>query len=713
MINQSDTLVGQVLGGKYKIIKRLGRGGMAEVYLAHQENLDRQVAIKLMHAFLLSDEDFLNRFKREAKAMAALNHRHIVSVYDFDTYGQDSYYLVMEYINGGTLKARLEQLAAAGERMPLERVVKLTTQMAEALAYAHKRGMVHRDIKPGNIMLDEETGKAILTDFGIVKMLGGQTVAHTMTGALIGTPAYMSPEQALGKPGDARADIYSLGILLFQMTTGKLPFAADTPLAVVMKHVNDPTPLPVNINPDTPPGLQAVIIKAMAKQPEERYQSAAEMAAALRAIDLLDLSTPAMLPPVAESDAVPIDATTVESIAGMETEIVPAGTATQVVATPAETEAVTPTTTASPIPAAASSGRPLWFYGLIVLLLLLTGGGMGAALGLFGGSGENGDDSQAALVAAETNTPTITITTTATETVVPQETPDVVGSAVAAVRLTEEAQPTGTPTLTPTQTPTYTPTPDRTLDFLGSCVDGIELVNHFTYNSPNFRAAWAGENFAMNWVLRNSGTCPWPDDTRWTYISGETFGYDDEGLLLGETVNAGDEIELRIDLNAPATPRQYESVWQLIDADDNPVSDPITYTVSIQVRATATPTRTPTPAVTATSTPSAPVAELNYLFEVLPGSCQYQVNDWRCQVRITPYGGGGGPYTVLVFDLPGGQATEFRGSGPFNYFPGARRCAAFNSNVRVIDDSQTPALLMDRHLYVDPNLHFAGGCTLP
>jgi eukaryotic-like serine/threonine-protein kinase len=718
MKSNSDTLIGHVLDGKYRIIKRLGRGGMAEVYLAEQESLGRPVAIKLMHAFLLADEDFLNRFKREARAMAALNHPHIASVYDFDTYGQDSYYLVMEYIDGGTLKAELEQLAANDEHMPLERVVELTTQLADALAYAHGRGMVHRDIKPGNIMLDEETGKAILTDFGIVKMLGGQTAAYTMTGALIGTPAYMSPEQALGKPGDARVDIYSLGVLLFQMITGELPFAADTPLAVVMKHVNDPAPMPVDFNPDVSPDLQEVVLKALAKAPEERFQSAAEMATALRAVDLASRQETAVLPitiPPPTVSPAPLGETQTAASAELTRAIMPAAEAAAedaAVASAALSQAAAPPAPAfaqTPV-APVSTSRPIWLYGLgLLLLLLLIGGGVGATLGWFGGAGADGEELlPVALPVDEDNSASATPTPgqTAAETAV---SPEILAEAagIATPQPTEET--TSTPTLTPTATPTLTPTPDRTAEFLATCTHEAELVNHYTYNSPNFRAAWAGENFAMNWVLGNSGTCPWPADGRWVYLSGEQFSYEDEGLILGEIVAAGAEIELRTDFRAPAVPRQYQSVWQLVDGDEIAISEPITYSVSVQERVTPTPTPTATPP--ASPTPEQEVEELNYLFQVL--SCEYITIDWRCHVRLTPFGGGGGPYTVLVFDQPGGQATEFRDGGPYNYFAIARRCAAFNANVRVIDDSQTPALTMDRHLYLDPNNYFAGGCVLP
>jgi serine/threonine-protein kinase len=304
----SDTLTGKKIG-KYIIKEKLGSGGMAEVYKGYQENLDRFVAIKLMHAFLVADQDFLNRFQREARAMASLNHPNIVGVYDFDVYGENSYYLVMEYVRGGTLKERLEALTRQGERMPLADVVKMIAEIADALAYAHRREMVHRDIKPANIMLNEDTGRAVLTDFGIVKLIGSQSMAFTATGALIGTPAYMSPEQALGKSGDHRVDIYSLGVMLFQMVTGSLPFDADTPLAVVMQHVNTPTPYPDSIIPDIPWGLQEIILKAMAKSPGDRFESAGELAAALRAVDLSGtVSKPAAAlppPPIAREHPTP------------------------------------------------------------------------------------------------------------------------------------------------------------------------------------------------------------------------------------------------------------------------------------------------------------------------------------------------------------------------------------------------------------------------
>jgi len=264
--------------GKYRLTERLGRGGMAEVYRAYQPSLEREVAIKVMHGYLAEDEDFVGRFKREAKAVATLRHPHIVQVYDFDI-EDDTYYMVMEYIGGETLKPRLRRLGAEGKRMPLEEVVRIFCALCDALDYAHAQGRVHRDIKPANIMFDGE--RLVLTDFGIASIVGG--TRYTATGAMVGTPAYMSPEQGQGEPGDVRSDVYSLGVILFEMVTGQVPYDADTPLAIVLKHLNEPLPLPRQVSADVPPAMERVILKALAKSPGDRYQSAGALAEALEA----------------------------------------------------------------------------------------------------------------------------------------------------------------------------------------------------------------------------------------------------------------------------------------------------------------------------------------------------------------------------------------------------------------------------------------------
>ncbi len=676
----SDTLTGKTIG-KYNILEKIGRGGMAVVYKGYQANLERHVAIKLMHSHLVAEQDFLHRFQREAKAMAAMSHPNIVGVYDFDFFGDNKYYLVMEYIGGGTLKEKLEALAEANEKLPLEEAVRIAREVSEALAYAHGRNMIHRDIKPANIMMDAETNRAILTDFGIVKLVGGQTMSQTATGALIGTPAYMSPEQAMGKKGDERADIYSVGVLLFQMVTGQLPFEADTPLAVVMKHVSEPTPLPVEFFPEIPEGLQAIIIKAMAKDPEERYQTAAQLAAALRQVNLDGAHAAASPGPV---PAPPAQAH--ETAAGEQTA--PAQTVNAAAAAATSATAVAP------------KKRSPWLYvGLVVILAAIAGGI------IFGLNGVNTAPTPTvpAVVVAPTVAPSETPTEEPEATAVPGSTPDVVASAIAAISLTEAANPTETAVPTNTATPTKTPTPDATLAFISTCTTDVELVVAYSYTSQNSSAAPIGVTFPMHWILKNSGSCPWPAGLEWVFVEGADLA-DDEAVLIEEDVLADEEITLTTDFTAPTAPGNYEAVWQLIDADGDLFGPPISFSVTVYTPATATPalpTSTPVPA--ANDTPEA-ISELNYAFEVQ--TCEYVGSDWRCRVRLTPYGGGGGPYTMFIFLNP---IVELRGAFYYDYYVQARRCAAWNTEIKVIDEATT--LEMSRNLYVDPDLYIAGGCT--
>jgi len=268
-------MIGRTLG-QYTIVEKLGQGGMAEVFKAYQPALDRYVAIKILHSMVAMDEQFLARFQHEARAVAKLRHGNIVQVYDFGS-EDNVYYMVMEFIDGQTLKARLRELKDAGQTMSLDETRRIIQAVASALDYAHKRGMVHRDVKPANILLTSE-GEAVLSDFGIARMVEG--TRFTMTG-VVGTPDYMSPEQGQGLEIDHRSDIYSLGVVLYEMLTGQTPFTADTPLAVIFKHVQDPLPLPRAINPDIPEAVERVILKALAKRPEDRFQSTEQMAKAL------------------------------------------------------------------------------------------------------------------------------------------------------------------------------------------------------------------------------------------------------------------------------------------------------------------------------------------------------------------------------------------------------------------------------------------------
>ncbi|MCL4298894.1 MAG: serine/threonine protein kinase [Anaerolineae bacterium] len=270
----SDNLIGKNIG-QYQIVEQIGQGGMATVYRAYQPSIHRNVAIKILPSQYAQDPSFVKRFEQEAKAIAALEHPHILPVYDFGTQ-EGLTYMVMRYIKGGTLSNLM------GQNLSYDRVVSLIGDVARALDYAHKQGVVHRDIKPSNILIDDN-GEPLLTDFGIAKMMAGSGATQlTGAGSVLGTPAYMSPEQAQGVKIDGRTDVYSLGVILYELLTGQQPYRAETPVAIVLKHVSEPLTPPRAINPNIPDPLEQVVVKAMAKEPEQRYQTAGEMQRALQ-----------------------------------------------------------------------------------------------------------------------------------------------------------------------------------------------------------------------------------------------------------------------------------------------------------------------------------------------------------------------------------------------------------------------------------------------
>ena len=263
----SDGPSRRVLAGRYVLRGLLGQGGMADVELAYDEVLDRQVAVKLLHQRYTDDPAFLERFKREARAAASLNHANMVAVYD--TGEQDARpYIVMEYVAGRSLRDLLRR-----EGVLPQRAAEIASDAALGLDYAHERGLVHRDIKPANIMLSEE-GQVKVTDFGIARAAGADTV--TQTAAVFGTAAYISPEQAQGEDVDRRTDVYSLGVVLYEMLTGRQPFTADSAVALAYKHVSEPPVPPTQINDEISPALESVVLRAMAKNPDNRYQTARE-----------------------------------------------------------------------------------------------------------------------------------------------------------------------------------------------------------------------------------------------------------------------------------------------------------------------------------------------------------------------------------------------------------------------------------------------------
>ena len=286
----------------------------------------------------------------------------------------------------------------------------------------------------------------------------------------------------------------------------------------------------------------------------------------------------------------------------------------------------------------------------------------------------------------------------------PDETPDVVATAVAAISLTETAKPTGTAVPTKASTSTQTPTPDATLDFLANCTLDVELVNSYAYQTQSSSFAPVGATFPMSWILRNSGTCFWPAGSQWVYVDGDELGYN-EPTTLDNDVPSGSEIRLTTNLKAPTTANEYESRWQLVDNNGSIIGGPISFSITAYIPPTATPKATNTPVASPTPEPSE-ITELNYAFEIL--NCEYVGSDWRCRVRLTPYGGGGGPYTMFIFLNP---IVELRDQFYYDYFVQARRCAAWNTEIKVIDEATS--LEFSRSLYVDPDNYIAGGCTEP
>src|SRR6478609_2961268 len=340
----SSQMIGTVLSGRYKLEAKLGSGGMSTVYLANDGTLDRAVAVKVMHREMSEQPDQLERFRQEARAVAKLSHPNVVAVIDAGEDGGHPY-IVFEYVEGETLKQRIARVGA----LDVQEALAYTIEIARGLTVAHARQMVHRDIKPQNVLIDAE-GRAKLTDFGISRQL--EQDGMTATGRVLGTTDYVAPEQAMGRKVDPRTDIYSLGVVLYEMLVGQVPFAADSQVGVAMKHVNEELPDVQRRRPDISAAVALVVERATAKDPAERYQTVGEM------ID--DLST------------------------ALEVEAARAGSTTGEAASVLD---------AVPAPKRKLSGRARWSWAAIVGLLLVAGATLLAVQlisnGNFGGGGAN------------------------------------------------------------------------------------------------------------------------------------------------------------------------------------------------------------------------------------------------------------------------------------------------------------------------------------
>ena len=281
-MQQQDPLIGTMLGN-YKILAPLGQGGMAHVYRANQENLSREVAVKVLPPWYAADRSFVERFNLEARLVARLSHPNIVTIHDFNE-SNGHLYIVMQLVDGGTLKHKLDAArdpsgSGGGGALDIAEVDRVFQQLASALTYAHEQGIIHRDIKPVNVLMDR-TGRPILSDFGIAKVLAGSS-GLTRPGAGVGTPEYMSPEQCRGEEVDGRADIYALGVMLFEALTGRTPFVADNYPALAHSHLYATPPDPRLFNPRLSAPVCQVILTALQKQPALRYQKANDLAQAL------------------------------------------------------------------------------------------------------------------------------------------------------------------------------------------------------------------------------------------------------------------------------------------------------------------------------------------------------------------------------------------------------------------------------------------------
>jgi serine/threonine protein kinase len=450
-----NNIVGNQVG-KYGLIRLLGQGGMAEVYEAFQPGTERSVAIKVLHGHGNETPESIARFKREARSIAQLRHTNIVQVFDFDI-DQNRYYMVMEYIQGGTLSQYLRERGT----IPTVEALRIMIQLADALAYAHDHNVIHRDIKPANIMFTDAIRRhPVVTDFGIARILGDPSL--TADGRFMGSPAYLSPEVARGQTADARGDIYGLGLTLYEMLAGKLPFVSDGAGDMVAQHLISTMPSPRQINPDVPQSVDIVLSKALAKDRDRRYQSAAEFRLVLqRVLEIVEKQPSVKNGPrthVVPQDNAPQNSYTTIPLGEMDSGTLPFDSSYESRTRTLPFDEAVPETT-------QVDEKPRRRMPILVVLILITLLGIGGYAVMNGNQTLAGDNATPTLgQAAVVDDPlTLTSTQTPTSTTTLSPTPEPTNTAIlsptpAVTRdkhnsfIRPTAEPTNTPTITPTVT---------------------------------------------------------------------------------------------------------------------------------------------------------------------------------------------------------------------------------------------------------------------
>jgi serine/threonine-protein kinase len=597
---------------------------MAEVYRAYHMSLDRFVAIKLLHAFLADDPEFKSRFEKEARNIARLKHPHIVQVYDFENDPEnDSYYMVMELIDGPTLKDVLFRLSEQGQGMPLAEALRIMREAAGALAYAHSQNMIHRDVKPANLMLDKDN-RVVLTDFGIAKIVTG--IQFTASGGMVGTPAYMAPEQGLGEAGDERSDLYSLGVIFFQLVTGRLPYEGDTPLSIILKHLNDPTPSARAYNPELPVEADQIISRLMSKDPNDRYQTAGDLIADLERIER---GQTLEARPLTSTDEVKSARAQVAAQDTMQVGLLTREAAASREAKPRQAAAAPP----APPPARRRSWvgiALLVMFGAVIgvgVYTLALGGGNSPLLALLASATPTATETSTATLTLTptllpTETPTATPTATATPTVTntasltpsqtstasatftmtlsPSPSPSMTASATPTHTATPTATPSNTltPSLTPTPTITLTPsvTPTATQDITATflAATNIAFIQTATTEACDFNYEiveqtppdgdfWqANQPYQREIRLRNTGTCAWERNTVLAFVVGSGEAFDAGSLIrIRNRVDVGDETVIEFVGRTPPTGGEVSGTWELRTPGNLLIGAPIVITVRV------------------------------------------------------------------------------------------------------------------------------------